>query len=77
MPIPSREAITALKFSGDGALLAGARQQADVVVWDVKARTEKCRLGVQRMTDCAFSPDSRTVAAWSFQGHEILGRPCG
>src|SRR5262245_33978007 len=43
--LPSQEAVIGLSFSPNGTLLGGARQHADLILWDVKERKEKCRLG--------------------------------
>jgi WD40 repeat protein len=71
MPLPSRESVSALSFSSDGALLAGARQHADMILWNVKERNDPGRLSALRMDHCAFSPDNKVIAAWGSSGDEI------
>ena len=51
-----RHAVTALRYSRSGALLASGSKDTDVVVWDVAAETGLFRLRGHRgqITDVAF-----------------------
>jgi WD40 repeat protein len=71
MSLPSPEGVSTLSFSPDGSLLGGARQHADIILWDVKERKEKCRLGALRTDRLVFSQDNKIIAAWGGSGDEI------
>jgi WD40 repeat protein len=61
----SSSARNPLAFSPDGRLLATARHDGVVQLWDLSTGTELRRLGgpADRLTGVAFSPDGRLLAA--------------
>src|SRR5262249_22724376 len=71
LPLPSPEAVSSLSFSPDGRLLAGSRQHADLILWNVDERKVKCRIPALRMDRLAFSPDGKMLAAWGMSGEGI------
>ena len=67
--------VRALRFSPDGALLAGGcRRTGTLVVWDAATRGVRWRAdGV--VTDLAFSPDGRRLAGTNYTGTVTLYEP--
>jgi RNA polymerase sigma factor (sigma-70 family) len=72
-----------LTFSWDGKWLAVAGDQ-DVVLWEVVARKERCRLPMRKAQSLAFAPDGKTLACagqfeiclWDFAtGERLHNRP--
>jgi hypothetical protein len=67
-PTPTR--INALAFSGDGKLLAAAKDFGRIVVWDVKGKGVFCAIdtGFNRVGLIAISPDAHFIAATQLTG---------
>ncbi|HVC93561.1 MAG TPA: WD40 repeat domain-containing protein [Pirellulales bacterium] len=63
----SRQAVGRLAFSRDGALLAVARHENDLEVWDVTSGRNVVRISTEFLIgtrSMAFSPDAKTVYAF-------------